>query len=357
MITMNLTELDALLNQTPVIARMHPVSLAFLDRPVQVFTTAREMALALDANVMLPLERWLTFDAAPRYLRRFPEIICDHHPFTPGLNRILLEQYDWVAQHMLTQPRIAERITSEAEGYDTVVLVLLDGLSYADCQAWPNVKPCLAVLPTITRVCFPAIVNDPPIASRLFTQGFERRVGFTYWNREDNTLTDRLFSTIRDVHVIQSRFAEVVDWLRRDTHLHHSYIQIVRSALDDYADGIRVAVPRAALLQELWNDLLAITDALKSHGLRARVYVTADHGLLWKDAEHAFEVLIQERGGLRYGPTKPRSSRGRWVKLDNSRSWVLDYPQLRRDFHSNEQGTHGGISFEECITPFITLEV
>jgi hypothetical protein len=354
---MNLAELDELVNQTPVMVHMQPVSAVFFDRPVRIFSTAREMALALDTNVALSPERWITFDTDSRYSRRFPEIACDYNPFTSKLNHVLLEQYSWIAQRMLTQPKIAERISSEARGYDTVVLILLDGLSYADCLAWPNVEPCLAVLPTITRVCFPVIVNTPPIASRLFTQGFQRRVGFTYWTREDNILTDQLFSTIRDIHIIYSRFAEVVDWLRQDTHLQHTYIQIVRSALDDYADGIRVTVPRAVLVQELWNDILAVTEALKNHGLRAKVYITADHGLLWKDDEHTFETLSQERGGMRYGATKPTNSRGLWVPLDNSRYWVLDYPQLRRNFYGNEQGTHGGISFEECITPFVTLEV
>lgn len=354
---MNLSELDRVLNAMPVIAHAHPVSLAFLDRPVRVYTTAREMALALDANVTVPPERWLTFDIDPHYLRRFPQITCEHDPFTTDLNHVLLERYDWIAQQMLTQARIAERITSETDGYDTIVLVLLDGLSYADCRQWPSVEPCLAVLPTITRVCFPAIVNDPPIASRLFVKGFERRVGFTYWSREDNRLTDQLFRTIGDVHQIQSQFTEVLDWLRKDNRLRQTYVQIVRSALDDYADGIRVTVPRVLLVRELWQDILSIADAIKGHNLRARIYVTADHGLLWKDAEHAFDVIAKERGGLRYGLTKPSGSRGRWANLDDSRSWILDYPQLRRGFRRNEQGAHGGVSFEECITPFVTLEV
>ena len=148
-----------------------------------------------------------------------------------------------------------------------------------------------------------------------------------------------------------------MEWLRHDKNLCQTYIQIVRSALDDYADGIRVTVPRESLVRELWNDILAVDDALKEHEIRARIYVTADHGLLWKGSGCSFEVVAQERGSLRYGPTKPAGSRGRWGQIDGTRTWILDYPQLRRNFHVNEQGTHGGISFEECITPFITLEV
>ena len=111
---MDLIELDRLLNDTPVIAHMHPVSLAFLEKPVKVYTTAREMALALDTNTNLPLERWLTFDANPHYLRRFPEVTCDHSPFTIDLNRVLLKRYDWIGQQMLDQSHVAERIVSQS---------------------------------------------------------------------------------------------------------------------------------------------------------------------------------------------------------------------------------------------------
>jgi hypothetical protein len=353
---MNLTELDKLLDKTPVLAHLNPVSLAFLDRPVTLYPTAREMALTLDDWNPTPLGRWLTFDADPHYMSRFPEITSDYDPFTSDLNRILLDHYDWISQHMLTQNKVAEQIVSQSSGWDTIVLFLLDGLSYKDCRSWPNVEPCLTALPTVTKVCFPTIVNNPPIASRLFNNGFNRRMGFTYWQRKDNPLTDILFQTIRDIHKIQAGFSEVASYLKT-VDLRQAYIQIVRSALDDYEDGIRVPVPRETLVREVWQDIIAIVDILKERGLRAKVYAVADHGLLWKDEGHPFEIVARERGSLRYGPTKPPDSRGRWVTVGSDRYWVLDYPQLRRDFHTDEQGVHGGISFEECIVPFMTLEV
>jgi hypothetical protein len=85
---MNLAELDELVNQTPVMVHMQPVSAVFFDRPVRIFSTAREMALALDTNVALSPERWITFDTDSRYSRRFPEIACDYNPFTSKLNPI-----------------------------------------------------------------------------------------------------------------------------------------------------------------------------------------------------------------------------------------------------------------------------
>jgi hypothetical protein len=354
---MNLVEFDKLLDRLPVMARLNPVSLAFLDRPVTLYRTAREMALTLDTLNPTPPGRWLTLDIDTHYLSRFPEIKCEHDPFTSESNRILLDRYDQIGQSMLTQDKVAQRIISRSAGLETVVLFLLDGLSYDDCRAWPGVEPCLTVLPTITRVCFPAIVNNPPIASRLFTNGFSRRIGFTYWERQDNQLTDKLFETIGDMHEIRTGFGEVARYLSKAPDLRQTYIQIVRSALDDYADGIRTLVPRDTLVHELWDDIATIADVLRKRGLRARIFAVADHGLLWKDQNHPFQILGQERGGLRHGPTKPPNSRGKWVSLDSDRSWVLDYPQLHRDFRNNEQGTHGGISFEECVVPFFTLEV
>lgn len=354
---MNLVELDKLLDKLPVMARLNPVSLMLLDRPVTLYKTAHEMALALDDLNPAPPGRWLTLEIDTHFLSRFPEIDCEHDPFTPELNRVLMDRYEQISQYMLTQDKVAQRIVLQSAGLDTVVLFLLDGLSYADCRAWPGVEACLTVLPTFTRVCFPAIVNTPPIASRLFTSGFGRRIGFTYWERQDNQLTNNLFETIGDMREIRTGFSEILRYLDKAPDLRQTYIQIVRSALDDYADGIRISVPRDALVHELWRDINAVADVLQKRGLRARIFAIADHGLLWKDQNHLFQILGQERGGLRHGPTKPLNSRGRWFSLDSDRTWILDYPQLRRDFRNNEQGTHGGISFEECVVPFVTLEV
>ena len=308
---MNLTELDKLLDKLPVMAHLNPVSLVFLDRPVTLYKTAREMALALDALTPSLPGRWLTLDIDTHYLSRFPEIKCEHDPFTSELNRVLLERYDQIGLSMLTQDMAAQRVVSQSAGLDTVVLFLLDGLSYDDCRAWPGVEPCLTVLPTLTRVCFPAIVNNPPIASRLFANGFSRRMGFTYWERQDNQLTNKLFETIGDMHEIRTNFGEVVRYLNKDPDLRQTYIQIVRSALDDYADGIRTSVPRDTLVYELWNDITTVADMLRKRGLQAKVFAIADHGLLWKDQNHPYQILGREQGGVRHGPTKPPNSRGR----------------------------------------------
>jgi len=356
---MDLAALDRLLNQAPVVAQgLHPVSLAFLHEPVVVYATLRELAWVLDTPQNTPPHRALSLDADARYTIRFPVVTVEHDPFTPALNRVLFDRYDLVASSMLTQAQVADRIVAKARQAETVVLVLLDGLSYADCRDWPGVEPCLAAAPTVTRIGFPTVIGASPLAARLFAAGLTKRAGFTYWERQDEPLTDRLFHTITDTRRLDpnrpNAFGQVIDWLSgRD--LAGTYIQIVRSALDDYAEGHRATVPRRAVVQQIRRDLEAVADVLEHKGRPALLFAIADHGILWKDDEHAIEPV--DLPGARYIKGRGGAGRGRLFEVDGQPYWVLDYPQMGRSWGSNEQGIHGGISFEESIVPFIQWEV
>jgi len=356
---MDLAALDHLLNRAPVVVQgMHPVSLAYLYEPVKVYASLQELAHLLDAPQSVPSHRALSFDADVRYVARFPTVAVEHDPFTPELNRILFDRYDQIATSMLTQMKIADRIVTSARWAETVVLVLLDGLSYADCRDWPGVEPCLAAAPTITRVGFPAIISSPPLAARLFATGLAKRVGFSYWERRDEPLTARLFHTIADTRRLDPNqpdaFGQVVDWL--STHdLAGTYVQIVRSALDDYAEGHRTTVPRQALVRQIQRDLEAVEDVLKHKGRPAILFAVADHGILWKADAHRIEFV--DLAGARYIQGRGGAGRGRLFEADGQPYWVLDYPLMGRSWGSNEQGIHGGVSFEESIVPFVEWEV
>lgn len=356
---MDLAVLDRLLNQVPVVVKgMYPVSLAYLDEPVSVYDSLQELAWMLDNPQGIQLHRALSFDVNSPYVSRFPVVTVAHDPFTPELNHVLFERYDFIAASMLTHVRIGERIVAEAQKAETVVLFLLDGLSYADCQDWPGVEPCLAVLPTITRICFPTIIGSPPLAARLFTIGLTRRVGFTYWERQDESLTNHLFHTITETRKLDSNqpdsFGQVLDWLSAHD-LSDTYVQIMYSALDDYAEGHRVTVPRQAVIEQIRRDLEAVVDVLKHKGRPAILFAVADHGILWKDGGHKFEYI--KLSGARYAKGRSGPGRGRLFEVDGQLYWVLDYPQMGRRWKGNEQGIHGGISFEESIVPFIKWEV
>jgi len=356
---MDIATLDRLLNQTPVVVEtMHRVSLAYLREPATVYATLEELATLLDSLQPVPSHRALSFDTDPRYALRFPNVAVEHDPFTPKLNHILFDRYDFIAVSMLTQGQVANHIVAKAQRAETVVLVLLDGLSYADCRDWPSVEPCLAAPPTVTRVGFPKIIGDPPLAARLFACGLPHRIGFTYWEREDEPLTNHLFRTIGDTRRLNSAapnaFDQVIDWLSAQD-LAGTYVQIVRSALDEYAEGHRTSIPRQAVIQQIRRDLEAVLDILQHKGRPAVLFAVADHGILWKDGNHAFEYITLS--GSRYAEGRSGPGRGRCFKAHGRAYWVLDYPQLGKAWQANEQGVHGGISFEESIVPFIRWEV
>ncbi|MDH4137845.1 MAG: hypothetical protein OEW09_14180, partial [Anaerolineae bacterium] len=336
---MNLVALDQLLNRTPVVVKgMHPVSLGYLDDPVTVYASLQELVWLLDTPQQTPPHRALSLDVNVRFSSRFPVVIVEHDPFTPELNRFLLDRYDFVAASMLTQAQVAERIVAEARRAETVVLVLLDGLSYADCRDWPGVEPCLATAPTITRIGFPAIIGSPPLAARLFATGLTRRIGFTYWERQDEPLTNRLFRTITDTRRLDPNrsgaFSQVVDWLSAHD-LTGTYIQIVRSALDDYAEGHRAIVPRRAVVQQARRDLETVLDILEHKGRSAVLFAVADHGILWKEDSHEIEFV--DLNGGRYAEGRGGAGRGKLFEVDGQPYWVLDYPQMGRSWRSNEQ--------------------
>lgn len=356
---MDLADFDRLLNRLPVVAEgMHPVSLAYLHDPVRVYSSLQELVCILDTPQSVQPHRALSFDTDARYISRFPVVMVEHDPFTPELNNILFEQYDFIAASMLTHARVAERIVAEAQKVETIVLILLDGLSYADCQGWPGVEPCLATSPTITRICFPTIIGSPPLAARLFTLGLTKRVGFTYWERQNEPLTKKLFHTITDTRRLDPNradgFSEVLDWLSIN-NLEDTYVQVVRLALDDFAEGHRTTVNRQTVIQGVRRDLEAVLDILKHKGSPAILFGIADHGILWKDSGHKIELV--EIDGARYAKGRSGAGRGRLFKIDSQPYWVLDYPQMGRSWKSNEQGIHGGISYEESIVPFIQWEV
>lgn len=358
---MELDKLDLLLDQAPVILNgTHPVSLAFLREIPVIYNTADELIVALDSEKPTPRQRAVILN--PSSTRpgayRFPVVTVQHNPFTPALNRVLFENYDFISLHILSQTQVAQRIVETSKQVQTVILVLLDGLSYSDCCDWPGAEPCLASLPTITRICFPAIVGMPSVAERLYAVGFTHRVGFTYWSRSSEPLTKRLFGAIPDTYQIDAgrpnTFEQVLDYLE-DNDLSATYVQIVRSALDDFAEGHRTTIPRQAILSHIRRDLDRILDILERKGQPALLFAISDHGILWKEDCHSIERV--EITGARYVEARGGDGHGRCVEADGRYYWVLDYPQMGRDWKRNEQGTHGGISFEESIVPFIQLGV
>lgn len=218
-----------------------------------------------------------------------------------------------------------------------------------------TIEPCLAAVPTITEIGFRTIVGDPPLALCLFDRGYADRLGFTYWEREDNRLTDALFRTVQTEKV--RYFSEILERLRQRS-LKKTYVQILRSGLDGLAHGYRGRPPIEAVVEDVWDDFTALAEMLVDKGVFARLYLVSDHGILWQH-EAQFAVVGNESGKVhpRYYAPDERGRHGMTVTFNGHEYHVLDYLQVRRELYSDEQGTHGGISFQESIVPFVTLEV
>jgi hypothetical protein len=368
---MTLDDLLGLLDHTPVIADIHPVSIYYLPREVTVLDSLAEAAWLLDdPEPMLPGQLLIT-TSEPQYSGRLPHVHCDHDPFTPDLNRILFAHFDDIGSRMLRQSQIADRIAADAVEYDLVILLLVDGLSYQDVRGWTSsfghtlsIEPCLVDVPTLTRLAFPNLIGVPSLAGRLFDAGYHSRLGFTYWAREDNELTDRMFQAIAEVKKC-GHFPQILTTLREyvtGADQTKTYIQIVRTGLDSYAHGQKRKPPVTAIVEEVHQEFEQLSalcsDLCAKTGLRASLYVTADHGILWRD-ESELEIV-----GHALANSSPRwcgwrdlyhqRDQGRRFVIQGEEYYCLGFSKLRRQLRIDEQGVHGGISFQESIVPFVT---
>jgi hypothetical protein len=370
----NLAELLVLLDKTPVIAEIDPVSICYLPRDVAVIHSADELIWKLDSpDTVLPA-RYLITSTSQLATGRFPHIRCEHNPLTPALNHVLPDRFDVLAKVMLRQSEIAEYIVRDAREADVVVLMLVDGLSYEDVLIWElrqrdgvSLQPSLVDVPTMTRLAFPNIINSPSIAARLFNMGFHRRIGFSYWSRGDNTLTNRLFHSISDVRKVGD-FREIslqLTHMLTDEQDTKAFIQIMRTGLDGYAHSQKRRPPRVAVAQNIEAEFAALVDLLASacaaSGLRANLYLTSDHGILWvQDFEPEVVGRAPSKSNPRFASWRHlhfQDEPGQRFIVGGSEFYCLHYPKVRRNLRIDEQGIHGGVSYQESIVPFLSVKV
>jgi hypothetical protein len=365
---MQLADLNNLLNRTPVMLHGHPALLAYLSSDIQVFASAAELLSALDTPAPTPMVPMVTFDVHPHYRSRLPLVHCATDPYTNALNEVLGTRYDTVARYTLKQCQLANEIVQASDDCEIVVLLLVDGLSYHDVRHWPEqmrysatVRPCLAEGPTITRFCFPTIVGNPPVASRLFDKGFVVRLGFSYWNREDNDLTNRLFATMHEMHRCASMRDTITylgNYLQRYSR-ERVYAQIVRVGLDADAHHNRELPPVEGVLEQLRAEINILARLLENTARPSRLFVTSDHGILWRN-EFEPEIVGHAQGNARMAHWRNltnQSEPGLQFAVAGEIYYALPFPMLRRPLRIDEAGVHGGLSFQESIVPFITVEV
>src|SRR5690606_26178513 len=121
-----------------------------------------------------------------------------------------------------------------------------------------------------------------------------------------------------------------------------SYVQIVREGLDGLAHSKRElrATEVKSAIAALEHDIERLQEAIKRKSDYAVIYITSDHGILWKN-EHDWEVLGVPSSKPRYSTTRPDEILlEHVVRLENDgvSFYVFTYPYLGTKIRSNDSG-------------------
>lgn len=368
------TELTLLLQRTPVVARVHPLLPLCLGADTRIIDDGRQFLGAID-NQAQDIDAPVLIVCDNAQLRaRFPVVHLIEHPPIDVINRNMKHHLGYMREHLLTTHQVAGEIEREVahRQYDLVVVLLVDGLSYGDTLGWQtNVRPCFVDGPSVTyqvrgepeaplpSVGFAAIVGDPPIADRLYRLGYPNLYGYTYWRARQNTLARYMYRGVPDNEVVN--FEAILRIIADEPIPPRSYVQIVREGLDGLAHSkreLRATEVRSAVTA-LEHDIERLQEVIKRKSDYAAIYITADHGILWKN-EHDWEVLGVPSSKPRYSTARPDEILlEHVVRLENDGVpfYVFTYPYLGSKIRSNDSGVHGGLSYEESIVPFIKIEV
>jgi len=355
----DLKELQHLLRQMPLMAQIRPLSLAFIPEEVRVFEDPWQMAAELDTPIPQPTKGMLATRIEPELQHRLPAVQCIHDPFTTELNRVLLNRYELIKANMLSQSQVADQIASEAGG-DCVLLMLVDGLGYSDMKQHAsrglgNLTPVLVDGVSNTEQGMFRLIGKPSLAQRLFDLGFRTCLGFTYWERAEEPLTNCLFEGFGDRVSKVKSFAEVLAALEGED-LSGAFVQIVREGLDGAGHRQREKPNVESLLSDILEDFERLVHLCERKKLAALLHVVSDHGILWAHEHDLRPYEFGEAGHPRYYEHAKYGEQLLALEFGGREYSLLNYPYLRRNLRSTEWGVHGGLSFEESIVPWLSVK-
>jgi hypothetical protein len=354
----SLKELQDLLHQMPVMVEIHPLSLAFLPEP-RLFENAWQMVAELDMPKPQPKSSILALQIEPALQHRLPIVRCTHDPLTTELNKVLLKRYGFVKTHMLCQSQVTDAIVQRSDR-DVVVLLLVDGLSYADVAHSQVGDQSYALQPVLvdgvsnTEQGMKRIIGDPPLAQQLFDLGFRTVLGFTYWERTEEALTNHLFTGFGERVWKVKSFEEVLTYLEGQ-ELSRAFVQIVRMGLDAAAHRQRERPNIRAIVDDIIKDFERLAQLFKHKGVSACLHLVSDHGILWAHEHSLRPYEFSEADHPRYYEHAKHSEHVLTVEFEGKEFALLEYPYLRRELRANEWGVHGGLSFEESVVPWLSI--
>jgi len=360
---MQVVEFDEFLDMLrliPVMAELDYSSLAFLPEEVKIFENPLEMIAELDSPELQDVKPMLVTKIEPSLQHRLPSVRCNHNPFTTKLNKFILKKYEFIKSHMCCQSMISSEII-RGLNTDAVALMLIDGLGWADLQNMGidydyNLTPVLVDGVSITEHGMKRIIGNPPLVQRIFDLGVRKLLGFSYWKRDEEPLTDYIFRGFGDAVYKVKSFEEVINVLE-NSDLKNCFVQIVRAGLDNFAHHQRERPNINSAIEDILDDFKKLINIFKKKRISAQIHLTSDHGILWA---HKHSLQTYEFSGAehpRYYEYLKSSEHTLNVDFEGKEFSLLEYPYLRRKLKSNEWGVHGGLSFEESIVPWISVRV
>jgi hypothetical protein len=361
------TELSEYAHSSPVISPLPKLSRFYLD-DFAIYTSIDEFHRDLyDPEYIFDQDVIIDTDTHhPDYQR----VTCteDEETVSPRLNEVVdwgdHEAFDHLKQELLVQSDLKQHIRDTLTGEDFVAVVIVDGLSFEAVRNTAIEDQAVVVDGiTTTEPGFRRIIYgdeetpDVSISSTLLTnKQFYNSFGFTYWERGDEDLSTDLHSGINEVEQI-SDFEEGIQILEEESPFSEkTYVQITRMGLDQESHNRKEDPNRKAVVQSLKEDLQMLLDTAKKISNKFRVFVTADHGILWRDQlpstsnvvcddylPHA--RFVEDEGNIENG----RIILGGYGTVTTG----LEYPYLTRELKNTEWGVHGGFSYYESVVPLI----
>lgn len=376
MLEASLAELEYWLQRVPVIATVHPLVPLCLRPGTRITSDVHAIQKLVDDPASQTSGPILILSRETGLKTRFPLLSVLSRPSEEEINQGFADNLQYARSYLPTTRTIAEYIENDVSKdlFETVVVFLVDGLSYADTVSWPcELWPCFVDGPSVTfrfldesrnalvpSVGFPAIIGRPSIYSRLYRQGYRNARGYTYWDR-DNTVANYMFTGVP--YERSANFETVLELLAAEADLDHTYVQIMREGLDGLAHSKRELRRQEvdAAIHGILHDVERLSELLQAKRKRACIYVIADHGILWK-TEHSFRLLPEidtRHPRYRVGKHPGRTSDDFTAPFDCDGTvyHLFKYPFLGIAIKANDSGVHGGLSYQESIVPFAKFEV
>jgi len=293
----------------------------------------------------------------------FPTIRIEKRPDPWEISEALFEKFHFAdkiipAQHEIGPMLIDLAIKKDA---DTVVLIIVDGLSYYDLPETMDAIPCLVKGVTITDFGFRDVIGKPTVSQRFFSQGYRNQMAMTFFDKNNSPLSIDLHSTFGTSQLNRINSIEGGIEILKNENLLRGYVQIVAPGLDKLSHYHADRPLLKGNLDRIMERLEMVVDCLSTKGRKVLACLTSDHGLMWRSqteekTEVVGDLLSEDIRHPRYIKGSLNRSYARTIRSGNQSYTLLKAPFMTRAWKHSEWGVHGGISAWESIVPIIIRE-